>query len=124
MLREVAKLAEPVVERFRVSLERVERQRGGHERGVEQLEGVRDGEGEIRGHQGGAVDQRDPFLLGEIERDDSVVDERRRRREPRAVRADELPLADQREGDVGERGEVAGRPDRPLGGDVTDRGPG
>ena len=66
-----------------------------------------------RGHGLGAVDERDAFLRRELERLDPGRGQRLARRHPAAV-PPRLPLADQREPEMGERGQVAARAHRSL----------
>ena len=83
------------------------------------LPGANEPERAERGHELRAVDQREPLLRREHDRLEADGGERVGARQPLSVDPG-LALADERQRQVGERREVARRPDRAAGGHVRD----
>ena len=94
--------------------QRLRRHRGGDVRGGEQRREVAQREGEHPEHAVGAVDEREPLLLRELDRRDARRGERLRRLDALAGRVADRALPHQHERAVRERGEVAGAAERAV----------
>ena len=117
--RLAAQVVQPRVERHGGALERLERQRDGDDRGVEDAPGLAQGQPAGGGHQVRAVDQGEPLLGGEHDGLEARARQRRRAGHPLAGELG-LALADQHEREVRERREVARGADRPAARDHRD----
>jgi len=102
------------LERRRAAAQRLDRQRAADVGGLGEPDRLEDGEAPDRGHDLRAVDQREALLLAQQQRLAPHRRERLRAGHLLAVGGEHLAAADQRQGHVAQRREVAAGADRSL----------